>query len=101
MADPPLLLFASGNVAALAAPQIAIVGARHASLVGTQTAERFASSLAHCGYVITSGLALGIDGAAHRGVLKSGGVTIGVAGTGLNQVYPPSHRSLWREVETN
>lgn len=98
IADPPMLLFVSGNVDALSMPQMAIVGARHASLVGTQNAEKFASQLATSGYAITSGLALGVDGAAHRGALRVGGVTIGVAGTGLNHVYPRSHHTLWEEV---
>jgi DNA processing protein len=98
---PPLVLFARGNKAALAQPQIAVVGARNATLTGLQNAEWFAATLAQVGYVITSGLALGVDGAGHRGTLAAGGITIGVSGTGLYHTYPSSHQSLVRDIITH
>ena len=78
--------------------QLAIVGSRRATASGLQTAEEFAYHLAMSGLVITSGLALGIDGASHRGALNANGHTIGVAGTGLNQLYPPANRKLAVEI---
>ena len=92
--DPPPLLFIAGQPELLQHPQLAIVGSRHASKPGMDTAHAFARSLAAGGFAITSGLALGIDGAAHQGALAVGGKTIGVLGTGLQQIYPPRHRSL-------
>lgn len=98
---PPLVLFVRGNKAALQQPQIAIVGARHATPVGMKNAEIFAKHLAEAGVAITSGLALGIDGAAHRGALAAGGITIGVCGTGLNHIYPKAHHKLYAEILAN
>lgn len=96
--DPPLVLFVKGNKSLLKAMQLAMVGSRHASRSGLETAEQFAYHLAQSGLVITSGLALGIDGASHRGALNANGGTIGVAGTGLNQLYPPANRKLAAEM---
>jgi DNA processing protein len=90
----PELLFVSGDPAVLMLPQIAIVGSRSATAAGRETAFEFASVLAAAGLAITSGLALGIDAAAHRGALDAGGVTIAVCGTGLDRVYPAEHASL-------
>ncbi|MEX2151433.1 MAG: DNA-processing protein DprA [Steroidobacteraceae bacterium] len=90
----PELLYVSGDPAVLAMPQIAIVGSRSATAAGRETAFEFASALAAAGLAITSGLALGIDAAAHRGALAAGGVTIAVCGTGLDRVYPAEHASL-------
>lgn len=101
IATPPPLLFVMGNKAALQYQQIAIVGARHATPAGISNAEIFARHLAEAGFAITSGLALGIDGAAHRGALAAKGVTIGVCGTGLNHIYPRSHHKLYEEILTN
>lgn len=92
--DPPLVLFVQGNKEALLKTQLAIVGSRHATPQGVKNAQAFAYQLAEWGLVITSGLALGIDGASHQGALEAGGLTIGVAGTGLHSVYPPSHARL-------
>ena len=97
----PRMLFVRGNKAALAQQQIAIVGARHATPAGLSNAESLAKHLAQAGFVITSGLALGIDGAAHRGALAGNGITIGVSGTGLNQVYPRTHRKLYEDILAN
>jgi len=92
-ASPPAL-FCIGDVGLLDAPQLAIVGARSATAAGLENAQAFAEALASRGLVITSGLALGIDGAAHRGALAAGGGTIAVCGTGLDRVYPAQHRDL-------
>ncbi len=90
----PAALFVEGDPALLARPQIAIVGSRAASAAGRETAFEFAARLAAHGFAITSGLAVGIDAAAHRGALAAGGVTIAVCGTGLDRVYPAEHREL-------
>lgn len=92
--DAPPLLFVAGNPRILEKPQLAIVGSRRASRPGLDTAAAFSRSLAQAGFVITSGLALGIDGAAHQAALDVGGETIGVLGTGLKKLYPQRHRSL-------
>lgn len=92
-ASPPAL-FCIGDVNLLDTPQLAIVGARSATAAGLENAQAFAEALASRGLVITSGLALGIDGAAHRGALAAGGGTIAVCGTGLDRVYPAQHRDL-------
>ena len=94
IADPPPLLFIAGNPSILERPQLGMVGSRRASKPGMDTAAAFARSLAGAGFVITSGLALGIDGAAHQGALDVGGATIGVLGTGLEKLYPQRHRHL-------
>lgn len=94
IADPPLLLFVRGQVSALQSAQLAIVGSRHATSGGIQNAKQFAANLAAYGLTITSGLALGIDGAAHGGVLEVNGTTIGVCGSGLENIYPKQHESL-------
>ncbi|HUS24194.1 MAG TPA: DNA-processing protein DprA [Candidatus Binatia bacterium] len=101
IAQPPLALFCQGDPALLARPQIALVGARAATRGGLETAEAFAGELTRRGLVVSSGLALGIDGAAHRGALGAGGPTVAVCGTGLDRVYPARHRELAHEIATN
>lgn len=96
--DPPPVLFVRGDPCRLAAMQLAIVGSRNPSASGERTAVEFGSQLAHTGLTITSGLAVGIDAAAHRGALAGGGRTIAVTGTGLDQVYPARHRALANEI---
>jgi DNA processing protein len=101
--DPPPLLYAKGNLALLNQPSIAIVGSRNASIQGEKNAEAFAEGLCSYGLCIVSGLALGIDGAAHRGALKAkyekaNGATIAVVGTGLDIVYPAKHRDLAHQI---
>jgi DNA processing protein len=96
--DPPPLLFVRGDVSALSRPQLAIVGSRNPSPSGEQLAHDFARALSTCGFAITSGLALGIDAASHRGALDGSGVTVAVAGTGLDQVYPARHQTLAEEI---
>lgn len=92
--DPPPVLFVAGDPGILEKPQLAMVGSRRASRPGLDTAAAFSKCLAGAGFVITSGLALGIDGAAHQGALDIGGQTIGVLGTGLQKLYPQRHRAL-------
>lgn len=92
--DAPPLLFVEGDVSLLERPQLAMVGSRRASRAGLDNALSFARSLARAGFVITSGLALGIDGAAHQGALDVDGHTIAVLGTGLQRLYPARHVGL-------
>jgi DNA processing protein len=99
--DPPLLLYGIGARAVLASAQLAIVGSRNPSPGGRDNARAFAAHLAQAGLTITSGLALGIDGAAHEGALEAGGKTIAVTGTGLDRVYPPRHRELAHRICDN
>ncbi len=94
----PPLLFVHGDAQLLAHAQLAIVGSRNPTPQGAQTAAEFAQHLAGCGLVITSGLALGIDAAAHRGALAAGGYTVAVVGTGLDRVYPARHQALAHEI---
>ncbi|WP_123399275.1 DNA-processing protein DprA [Inmirania thermothiophila] len=96
--DPPPALWLHGEATLLAAPQIAIVGSRNPTPGGRENAAAFARALVGAGLAVTSGLALGIDGAAHRGALAAGGATVAVCGTGLDRVYPASHRELAREI---
>jgi len=96
--DAPPLLFVSGSLAVLERPQLAIVGSRAASKPGVDNARAFAKSLATGGFVITSGLALGIDGAAHQGALDGNGQTIAVLGTGLKHIYPRQHIRLANDI---
>jgi len=98
ISQPPLALFCQGDVALLSAPQIAIVGARAASPEGLENAQQFAAVLGRAGLVITSGLAQGVDGAAHRGALSAEAGTIAVCGTGLDRVYPARHRELAHQI---
>jgi DNA processing protein len=94
LAQPPAALFVAGDAAHLLAPQVAIVGARSATAQGLANARDFARVLARTGLVITSGLADGIDGAAHAAALDCGGATVAVVGTGADVVYPRKHRDL-------
>ncbi|ESS71771.1 protein Smf [Methyloglobulus morosus KoM1] len=98
IADPPPLLFVRGNPGLLSLPQIAMVGSRNPSASGMETATAFAKTLSLHGFVITSGLALGIDAASHRGALNAKGYTIAVAGTGLDRIYPARHIDLAIEI---
>ena len=94
IADPPLGLFVRGDPAALALPQLAIVGSRNPTEGGRRTARAFAAELGAAGLAITSGLATGIDAAAHEGALAGDGLTLAVAGTGPDRVYPAGHAAL-------
>ena len=92
--DAPPLLFVAGDPDVLEKPQLAMVGSRRASRPGMDTAAAFSRSLASAGFVITSGLALGIDAAAHQAAMDVGGRTVGVLGTGLEKFYPQRNRRL-------
>jgi DNA processing protein len=96
--DPPPVLFARGSITSKDSLAIAIVGSRHGTQYGLQQAERLAGSLARAGFTIISGLARGIDAAAHRGALAAGGRTIAVLGSGVLSIYPPEHVELAEEV---
>ncbi|MDX1432407.1 MAG: DNA-processing protein DprA [Gammaproteobacteria bacterium] len=98
ISDAPPVLFVEGDAATPAAPQIAIVGSRRATPGGVETAFALAEALAARGLVITSGLALGVDAAGHRGALAAGGRTLAVAGNGLDTVYPRRHRCLAHRI---
>lgn len=107
--DPPLMLFAEGDLSRLRRPAVAIVGSRNPTQQGVENALAFARSLSEAGLVVVSGLARGVDAAAHDGALQpieSGdmpraGGTIAVLGTGLNEVYPKAHKPLSRRVARN
>jgi len=96
--DPPGLLFVRGRLEPCDALAVAIVGARHASAYGRRVAHQLAGGLARAGYTVVSGLARGIDAAAHRGSLEAGGRTIAVLGSGVLSIYPPEHAELALEV---
>jgi len=101
ISDPPSLLFVQGDVSLLSQWQIALVGSRNPSASGRDTAYEFANYLAQGGIAITSGLAMGIDAAAHQGALAAQGKTIAVIGTGLDRVYPAKHRDLAHEISSS
>ena len=98
ISNPPAILFAIGNLHWLNHPSIAMVGSRSATPQGEKNAEEFAESLCNQGLCVVSGMALGIDGAAHRGALKANGATIAVVGTGLDIEYPARHRDLAHQI---
>ncbi|NHZ36194.1 DNA-processing protein DprA [Massilia rubra] len=98
LAMPPLLLYACGRVALLSAPAVAIVGSRNATGQGAANARAFASALSTAGLTIVSGLALGIDAAAHEGGLRGPGSTVAVTGTGADRIYPSRNEALARRI---
>jgi DNA processing protein len=99
IADPPLVLWTRGRVDALALPAVAIVGARAASPYALAVAEHLARDLAARGLAVVSGLARGVDSAAHRGALAVGGVTVAVLGSGVDVMYPPEHAPLAASID--
>ncbi len=98
IADPPLMLYIKGRVELLSSPSIAVVGSRNATTQGCLDAEEFSRSLSETGLTIVSGLALGIDTAAHRGGLNGTGSTIAVIGTGADIVYPARNHKLAHQI---
>ena len=98
ISDPPPILYAKGDLSVLTRKAIAMVGSRNATAQGERNAEEFAFSLCNAGLCVVSGMALGIDGAAHRGALRAKGATIAVVGTGLDIVYPAKHRGLAHQI---
>jgi len=98
IADPPPVLFVLGDPQLLNSPAVAMVGSRNPTPNGREDAQAFASYLARCGLVVISGLAEGVDGAAHEGALQANGPTVAVCGTGLDRVYPARHRELAHRI---
>lgn len=96
--DRPPLIFVAGSLEPADARSLAVVGAREASPRGTAAARTIAEHLVHAGYTVVSGLAAGIDTAAHTAALAGGGRTVAVIGTGLRRVYPPQNASLQRQI---
>jgi len=99
--NPPAFLFVDGELKPEDALAVAIVGTRHATSYGRQQAERLAAGLARAGMTIVSGLARGIDAAAHQAAIKAGGRTLAVLGSGVLNIYPPEHQDLAGEVRTH
>lgn len=99
--NPPLLLFALGEPEILLTPQVAVVGSRAPTPQGVSNTQMLSAALSEQGFTVTSGLAVGIDGEAHRSALKTNGYTIAVTGTGLNRVYPAVHRELAHQIAKN
>ena len=98
IADAPAVLFVKGSMEKLMLPQIAVVGSRKSTAQGQQLAHQFSKYLGHSGFAITSGLALGIDAASHRGAMDAGAITHAVMGTGIDQIYPARHRALADQI---
>lgn len=96
--DPPYLLYYAGRLQCLRKPMIAVVGTRRASAYGLEMAAMIAKGLSEAGVCVVSGLARGIDGAAHKAVLEAEGCTVGVLGSGINVPYPPEHTELLRKI---
>src|SRR5690606_36794537 len=99
--NPPPIRMARGGPAVAARPAIAIVGARHASAAAVKLSRDFGAALVEAGFAVVSGLARGIDGAAHRGALSTGpggAGTIGVIASGIDIAYPPEHADLQEQV---
>jgi DNA processing protein len=97
--DPPPVLYCRGRVELLARPALAVVGSRNATAQGKRDAETFSRTFSAAGITIVSGLAQGVDAAAHRGGLAGGGSTIAVLGTGVDRVYPQSNAALAADIE--
>ena len=98
LTDPPPLLFLRGEPSLLERPAVAVVGSRRATAYGRRTSESIGAHLAAAGVVVVSGLALGVDGAAHRGALKARGGTVAVLGSGIDRPHPPSHGRLFEKI---
>jgi DNA processing protein len=96
--DPPAVLYVRGTLEPCDALAVAVVGSRHATAYGKRVAWQLAGGLARAGYTVVSGLARGIDAAAHRGALDAGGRTLAVLGSGVLQIYPPEHADLAAEI---
>lgn len=97
-ADPPVLLYARGRTEMLNRPMLAVVGSRNATAQGLRDAEAFAKALGDAGLSVVSGLALGIDAAAHRGALATAAGTVAVIGTGADRLYPAQNEALARGI---
>lgn len=100
IADPPQRLFVAGRPLTPDAACVALVGTRYPTVAGTEIARELSGAIAQAGYVVVSGLAVGIDAAAHRAALDAGGTTTAVVGAGLDVDYPQRNRALRRDIET-
>ena len=98
LVDPPPILFATGRLELLGSPAVTIVGSRRSTGYGRRSAEALAAQMALRGITVVSGLALGIDGASHRGSLRAGGDTIAVLGSGVDLIQPASHQRLGEQI---
>ncbi|MEF8750525.1 MAG: DNA-processing protein DprA [Candidatus Accumulibacter necessarius] len=96
--DPPTLLYVRGRLDLLNSAALAMIGSRNPTPQGSQNAQRFSAALAQAGLTVTSGLALGIDAAAHRGALTASGNTVAFIGTGIDRIYPATNRQLAIEI---
>jgi DNA processing protein len=101
IADPPLVLYVAGTVEALDTPSVAVVGTRHPTVYGRETARRFGYQLAAAGYTVVSGLAMGIDAEAHAGALQAKGRTVAVLGGALDCLFPRENQQLARDIARN
>lgn len=101
ISDPPIVLYAKGQLSCLQQPKLAVVGSRNPTATGSENARLFAKSIAAYGVTIVSGLALGIDAQAHIGCLEAGGQTIAVLGTGIDCIYPYRHLRLSQQISQN
>jgi DNA processing protein len=99
IADPPIVLYAQGDLSALKQPTLAIIGSRNPSIAGSDNAKHFAKDIAAYGVTVVSGLALGIDAQAHLGCLASKGQTVAVLGTGIDCIYPRRHIKLAQQIK--
>lgn len=99
LTDPPCVLFVKGCVEALAIPSLAVVGSRNASPGGLQVAYQLAREMSALGFSICSGMAMGIDGAAHKACVDHGGRTLAVLGTGIDITYPRRHKQLYEDIQ--
>lgn len=97
--DPPVLLYLLGNIECLSRPSVALIGSRAATSYGKRISAQLAGEMARAGLVVTSGLAMGIDGCAHAGCLEADGVTIAVLGCGVDVIYPRSHAALYARIQ--
>ncbi len=100
IADPPLVLYVAGSLETLASPAVAVIGTRHPTVYGRDTARRFGYQLGAAGYVVVSGLALGIDTEAHAGALQAKGRTVAVLGGALDCLFPKENQQLARDIAT-
>lgn len=98
ISQPPWVLYYRGDVSLLSGPAIAVVGTRRPTPYGLKVTQQFAEELSHCGWVIVSGMASGIDGVAHRSVLRAQGKTVAVLGSGIDVIYPKNHRALYEQL---
>ncbi len=97
--DPPVVLYVKGRLPSEQGLAVGVVGSRNASIYGLNIAQKFSGQLAELGITVVSGLARGVDAAAHRGALRTGGQTLAVVGCGLSHIYPPENKQLYFEIE--